>query len=178
MSQAWYVARTKTGREVTASVSVAEKGYPTFLPMQVVQRTHARKVEQLNRPLFPRYIFVRFDQKTDQYGDINTCRGVASRGLIVSVMDNPVAVPDLVIEAIRDRERIMRAQAGEIKTGYRPGDTFTVQCGTFASFPATYMGEERGKVMAIVELFGRGHIQAFDFADVPRSQNALDGFAA
>jgi transcriptional antiterminator RfaH len=174
----WYVVRTKAGREVTASVSVAEKGYQTFLPVQFVQRTHARKVEQLSRPLFPRYLFVRFDPSDDTHGDINTCRGVVSRGLIVNIKDKPISVPDAVIGAIRDRERVMRAVAGEIKTGYQPGETFTVAVGRFASMPATYMGEEKGKVMAIVEFMGKGHIQAFDFGDVPRAQNTLDGFAA
>lgn len=178
MTAQWFVARCKTGQEFTASVSVVAKGYMVFLPQQQVTRTHARKVQQLTRPLFPRYLFVRFDPKAERHGEINYCRGIASRGLIVSTEDWPVPIPDPVIEAIRDRERIMRAQAGEIRTGYKPGDTFTVQCGTFASFPATYMGEERGKVAAIVEMFGKGHIVSIDFADVPRSPRALDGFAA
>lgn len=177
MSEQWFVVRTKAGREVTASVSVAEKGYHTFLPVHIVQRTHARRVETLSRPLFPRYLFVQFDPDAKTHGNINTCRGVISRGLIVDMRDSPIAVPDRVIAAIRDRERAMLAQAGEITTGYRPGDTFQIQRG-HATVTAHYMGEEKGKVMAIVEFMGKGHIQAFDFAGVPRSQNMLDGFAA
>lgn len=178
MAENWFVVRTKAGREVTASVAVAERGYQTFLPVQIVQRTHARKVETLSRPLFPRYLFVRFDPIRTDYGNINTCRGIVSRGLIVNIDASPIPVPDRVIDAIRDRERVMRAVAGEVKTGYRPGETFTVAVGRFASMPATYMGEEKGKVMAIVEFMGKGHIQAFDFVDVPLAQNVLDGFAA
>lgn len=178
MTAAWFVARTKTGREVTASVAVAEKGFQAFLPVHLVKRTHAGKVQQLSRPLFPRYLFVRFDPATDAYGQINYCRGVASRCLIVNLQDNPVSVPDPVIEAIRDRERIMRAQAGDLSTGYQPGDTFTVQCGPYTSFQATYMGEDKGKVAAIVEMFGRGHLVSIDFAEVPPCENAIAQFAA
>jgi transcriptional antiterminator RfaH len=176
MPDRWFVARTKPGQEVTASVSVAALGYPIFLPVHIVRRTHARKVEQLSRPMFPRYIFVRFDPDYD-YSDIKTSRGVASRCLIVNVGDNPVAVPDLVIEAIRGRERIILANAGEIRTGYAPGDTFQIQRG-HAFLTAHYLGEEAGKVMAIVEFMGKGHIQTFDFEEVPLSAIAIDERAA
>jgi transcriptional antiterminator RfaH len=178
MPAQWFVARTKTGREVTASVSVAGKGYPVFLPVQLVRRSHARKVEQVSKPLFPRYLFIRFDLANDTHGEINWCRGVANRGLIVNADNKPISIPDPVIDRIRDRERTMLAKAGEATTGYQPGETFKIPVGIFASFVATYLGEEKGIVFATVEVFGRAHIQKFAFEDVPLSPRAIDNFAA
>lgn len=178
MTAHWYVARCKTGREVVASVNVAEMGYPTFLPMMLVKRSHAGQVQQVNRPLFPRYLFVRFDAMSAGFGRINNCRGVANRGLIVNVDGIPKHIPDVVIDRIRGRETIMRAKAGEVTTGYQPGDTFKIPIGIFASMTATYVGEERGIVFATVEVFGRGHLQEFAFEDVPQNPKTLDSLCA
>lgn len=178
MTDKWHVARTKTGKEWTASKSVVAKGYLVFYPQQTVKRKIARKWDLVSRPLFPRYLFVRFDQETSQFGELNWCRGVANRGLMVNADGIPLSVPDRVIERIRDRERSMLAQAGEITTGYKPGDVFKVAVGLFASFPATYIGEESGIVFATIEVFGRGHLQEIAFEDVPISPRVLDNFAA
>lgn len=166
MTKQWFVARTKTGQEVTASVAVASKGFSVFLPVHKVRRTHARKVQELTRPLFPRYLFVQFDPAADAFGEINFCRGVADRGLIVSVTDHPLRIPDDVIAQIRAHEQAELAKAGLMLTGYKPGDTFQIQRG-HAAVTAHYMGEDKGKVMAIVEFMGKGHIQVFEFSEVP-----------
>lgn len=176
MAEQWHVARTKTGREVTASVAVAEKGYAVFLPVELVWVTHARIRKQVSRPLFPRYLFVQFDQAHDTHGEINWCRGVANRGLMVNADGKPMAIRDSIIAEIRGDEAAMLAKAGQVTTGYRAGETFTVQRG-HATVTATYMGEENGKVLAIVEMMGRGHIQTFDFSEVPPKE-LLDSRAA
>lgn len=167
MAEQWFVARTKTGGEIRASTSVAACGFPVFLPVQAVTRFHAGKREQVNRPLFPRYLFVAFDPQKKAHGCINNCRGVANRGLIVSVGGEPVAVPDAVIDQIRKREAAMLAKAGEVTTGYRPGETFFIAKGSFASIEAQYLGEEKGKVSALVTLFGRSMIVTLGFESVP-----------
>lgn len=178
MTEKWHVARCKTGKEWTASKAVVAKGYPVFLPQQMVKRTVAKKLELVARPLFPRYLFIRFDPEASQFGEINWCRGIANRGLMVNAGGDPLSVPDRVIEKVRDRERVGLAQAGEVTTGYKPGDMFKIRVGLFASFPAKYIGEENGIVFATVEVFGKGHIQEFAFEDVPLSQNMIDGVAA
>lgn len=176
MVNQWFVARCKTGREVTASVSVAAKGFEVFLPVQMVTVTHARRRELVSRPLFPRYLFIAFDPTNDTHGEINWCRGISSRGLMVNADGKPLPVPDKVIARIRGDEADMLAKAGQVTTGYLPGETFQIARG-HAQVTATYMGEERGKVMVIVEFMGKGHIQALDFSEVP-AKKFLDSHAA
>jgi transcriptional antiterminator RfaH len=176
MGKHWYVARTKTGKEAQAAVSVASCGFAVFLPVHPVARSHARKQEIVNKPLFPRYLFVAFDPELKTHGPINNCRGVANRGLIVTSSGEPIPVPDLVMDQIRDRELAMLAKVGEAATGYEPGDTFKLSVGTYADFELTYLGEDKGKVTAIVTLLGRGHVVNLNFDVVPRK--LIDSVAA
>lgn len=178
MAEQWFVVRTKQAREVTASVAVAAAGFPTFLPVQLVEVNHAGKRERKERPLFPRYIFAKFDRDITPCGKINYCRGVASKGLMVDAMDRPIAVPDTVINRIRGDEMAERAKAGEVTTGYRPGDTFLINRGPYAQIEATYMGEEKGEVWATVTLFGRANLIRLPYEAVPLYAKSIDKISA
>jgi transcriptional antiterminator RfaH len=171
MSEQWFVVRTKQAKETTAACAIAAEGFHAFLPVQLVERSHAGKRERVSRPLFPRYLFVEFDRDVTPFGKLNYCRGVASRGLMCDAMDRPIPVPTSVIDRIRDSERAMMAKVGEATTGYRPGDTFLLQRGPYAKLEATYVGEENGAVFATVTLFGRGFLQTLSFEDVPPCGN-------
>ena len=114
----WFVVRTKTGGEVTASIAVAGKGFDVFLPVQLVTRMRNRKREEVSRPLFPRYLFVAFDPARDTHGEINWCRGVANRGLMVTADGRPIPVKDSIIAQIRGEEAARMAKAGQVTTGY------------------------------------------------------------
>lgn len=165
----WFAARTKIGKEIQASVSVASmEGFEVFLPVTLVQRSHARKIETISRPLFPRYLFISFDAALERHGAVNNCRGIANRGLIVTASGRPVAIPDAVIDQIRDREASELARIGEATTGYKPGDVFYLSRGPHAEIEATYMGEENGKVWVTVNMFGRSFVEELDFSVVPR----------
>jgi transcriptional antiterminator RfaH len=178
MADQWFVVRTKQARETTAACAIAAEGFHAFLPVTLVERSHAGKRERVSRPLFPRYLFVQFDSGITPFGKLNYCRGVANRGLMCDAMDRPIAVPDKVIERIRDRQRAMLAKAGEATTGYRPGDTFHLQRGPHAQLEATYMGEENGQVFVTVTLFGRGFLQTLAFEDVPPCEKSIDRISA
>jgi transcriptional antiterminator RfaH len=65
--QAWFVVRTKQAKEITAACSIAAEGFHAFLPVQLVERSHAGKRERVSRPLFPRYLFVQFDRDVTPY---------------------------------------------------------------------------------------------------------------
>ena len=54
----WYVAHTHVHAETKAALNLARQGYPVFLPRYRKRRRHARRVEIVPAPLFPRYLFV------------------------------------------------------------------------------------------------------------------------
>lgn len=169
----WYVVQCKPGREVTASVELADQGFRVFRPLRLVEISHARKREHVERGLFPRYLFVSTEHCGLSWGAIDNTRGVANRGVLrwqpgEESLPVPYVVRDKIIEDIRRRCDLAKAKTGELRTGYQPGETFIVPVGPFSSFSATYLGEERGRVSAIVHIFGRATPCSLSFSDMPK----------
>ena len=75
-SERWYVARTLPQREFHAARQLNNQGFRTFVPRFWKNRRHARKVETISAPLFPRYIFVVVDRTRDRWRSINGTLGV------------------------------------------------------------------------------------------------------
>jgi hypothetical protein len=50
----WYVVRTLAQRECHAAQQLANQDYCAFLPLHLKNRRHARRVETISAPLFPR----------------------------------------------------------------------------------------------------------------------------
>src|SRR5665213_96139 len=63
----WYVARTRAQREPEAARQLTNQGFRAFLPRHLKNRRHARKVETISAPLFPRYIFTILDLTRDRW---------------------------------------------------------------------------------------------------------------
>lgn len=94
-SAGWYAIRVKSNRDQVVTVSLADKGYETFLPkcrMGLGSGTAARKLG----PLFPGYVFCRFD--VNRRLPILMVPGVVH---VVGIGRTPVSIPDDEIESIR-----------------------------------------------------------------------------
>lgn len=63
----WYCAETGPGRESLATDRLQHLGFAVFLPLCIREVRHARRVEVVQRPLFPRYLFLRFDVGADPW---------------------------------------------------------------------------------------------------------------
>jgi len=57
----WYVAQTQPQAEFRAVANLERQGFETYLPRYLKRRRHARRIETIKAPLFPRYVFVRVD---------------------------------------------------------------------------------------------------------------------
>jgi transcription antitermination factor NusG len=93
----WYAVRTKSKFENLASTTLRGKGYDEFLPLYRSRRSWSDRVKELELPLFPGYIFCRFDIH-DRMLPILTTPGVVS---IVGAGKTPVAVSDEEIATIQ-----------------------------------------------------------------------------
>lgn len=92
----WYAVRTRSNCEKTTSAVLAGKGYPQYLPFYRVKRRWSDRVVNSELPLFPGYVFCRFDPK--QRLPIISTPGVFT---IVAFGTEPAAIPDSEIEAIQ-----------------------------------------------------------------------------
>jgi len=60
MDKRWFAVRTKSNREQVTAGALLSQGYETFLPTYTPRRSHA--VDKVKpKPLFPGYLFCRFD---------------------------------------------------------------------------------------------------------------------
>jgi transcriptional antiterminator RfaH len=95
----WYVIRTKPHQERQAEFHLKQVPVETFLPLLRQNKWIRRQEKTVMDPLFPRYLFARFDIN-DRYRAVNYARGVLG---IVEFGLKPAEVSESVIEAIRDR---------------------------------------------------------------------------
>ena len=177
MAEQWFVVITKQAKEFAAACSIEAEGFRTFLPITIVERSHAGKRERVSRPLFPRYIFVQFDREIPGYGKINYCQHVASRGLMCDAREKPIALRPKVMDRLMDAEREMLAKVGQETTGYQPGDKFRIMRG-HAEIEVTYIGEDQGEVFGTFDMMGKPHFQSFPFSSVPGCEKIIDKISA
>ena len=92
----WYAVRTKSNQEKTAATILESKGYEQYLPTYKVRRQWSDRLMETRLPLFPGYVFCRFDERKRL--PIMTTPGVVS---IVGFGKDPVPVHDAEIQAIQ-----------------------------------------------------------------------------
>jgi transcriptional antiterminator NusG len=59
--QGWYALQVRTRWESSTSVLLSGKGYETLLPTHKMRKYWSGKLREVNAPLFPGYVFCRFD---------------------------------------------------------------------------------------------------------------------
>lgn len=164
----WHVVHTEAKAEAVAKRMLEREGYEHYQPMfrrlvtpprKTVSRGQRRHLHLLARevlvPLFPRYLFVRFDAQHDPWHDLFRMVGVHG---IVCAGGMPYPVRDEVIEKFRALEL-----NGAIPLGtpvrsvlYAIGDEVRVKTGPFAGFAGTIeQVDDAGRVLLLMSLFGR-----------------------
>jgi transcription antitermination factor NusG len=96
----WYAIRIKSKLGSLASATLRGKGYEEFLPMYRSRRRWSDRFKDLELPLFPGYLFCRFDVN-DRLMPILTTPGVIS---ILGAGKTPLPIDDDEIEAIKSGE--------------------------------------------------------------------------
>ena len=149
--KAWFVVRTKTGAEERAVWHLNNQGFEAYLPRYRKEVRHARKTSIVLRPVFPGYVFVRMDLEQQRWRAINGTMGVIS---LVQFGDEPRPVRDVVVNAIREREK--DGVVNLAPEGLRKGDLVRVREGAFADHTALLeeVSDEK-RVILLLDLMGR-----------------------
>jgi transcriptional antiterminator RfaH len=149
----WYVVHTQPNGETRADVNLRRQGFSTYLPRYMRRRRHARRHEMVARPLFPRYLFVALDTARDRWRAIHSTFGVNH---LVLAGEEPLPVPDGVVDEIRARENGDGFVKLGLPAGVGPGSQVRLIDGVFAD--ATGMLEriaDDRRVAILLELLGR-----------------------
>lgn len=149
----WYVVHTQPNREARADVNLRRQGFATYLPRYMRRRRHARRQEMVARPLFPRYLFVALDPARDRWRSIHSTFGVNH---LVLAGEEPLPVPDGVIDEIRARENCDGFVKLGLPAGVGPGSQVRLIDGIFADATGVLerIADDR-RVAILLELLGR-----------------------
>lgn len=123
----WYVVRTHPRQEIRAQQNLDAGGIETFLPKMHGRRSRRGAGEMEGAPLFPQYLFARFDLRM-RLRDVSFARGVQAllrTGATLAVVDHAV------VEFLRSRVDA----DGLIRVGapLRPGEEIVIEDGPFAA---------------------------------------------
>src|SRR6516165_7241976 len=119
----WFVVQTQANGEAKAAQNLLRQGYEIYLPRYLKRRRHARKVDFVAKPLFPRYMFVAIDMATQRWRAIQSTQGVSH---LVCNGEEPAAVPSGVLGALKAREDERGFVRMEAKSAFAPGDKVRV----------------------------------------------------
>lgn len=149
----WYVVHTHAHAEAKAALNLQRQNFEIYLPRYLKRRRHARRVEIVPAPLFPRYLFVAIDTTAQRWRSVQSTFGV---GRLVCTCDEPAAVPDGVIDDLRRHEDAR----GYIRLARRPqfaqGDKIRVLDGVFCDCLGMFEGMTDGdRVAILLDLLGR-----------------------
>jgi len=92
----WYGVRTRANHEKVAASALESKGYEPYLPLTKQRTRWSDRTVQRDRPLFPGYVFCRFDSNC--WMPIVRTSGVVS---VVRFGSGPAPIPAAEIEAIQ-----------------------------------------------------------------------------
>ena len=156
----WYVVQTQTHCEDKAVWHLARQGFETYLPRYEKRRRHARRIDTVAAPLFPRYLFVSIDRAVQRWRSIQSTIGVSR---LVCNGDDPAAVADRIIDDLKRSEDEHGFVRLERRPRFAPGDQVRILDGIFANCLGLFDGmSDRERVMVLLDLLGRKIRVAFD----------------
>jgi transcriptional antiterminator RfaH len=141
----WYVIQTKPKKEEQATSYLSTKGVEIFSPLMEAFSARGPKVIKEYKPLFPNYIFGRFDLEQN-YALVRWARGVKC---VLGFGGYPVPVCEEVVEIIKKRtdDHGIVIRTCDLK----PNDTVRIKSGPLKDllgiFERWVSGSERARIL-------------------------------
>lgn len=149
----WCVAYTQPGKEIMARQNLEAQGFEVYLPRFRKVRRHARRVDHVLSPLFPRYLFVAIDTDTQRWRSVNGTRGIS---YLLSADDMPLAVPGRVVENLQSQEEDGEIVPVNSLSLLAPGAELQVIDGAFSGQSATFESMDGNqRVQLLLSFMGR-----------------------
>ena len=146
----WYLIKTKPRQEKKAKQNLENQGYVAFCPIT--------KINNKLVILFPSYLFVQLNEKTQNWSPINSTKGVSH---FVKFGSNFAKVPISVIKFIKTNQHITTEKLKNLNK-FKPGDKVQISDGPFKNYLAIfkcYKPDER--VILLMNLLGNEQSLSF-----------------
>ena len=147
----WAAVNTQPHRERIALDNLDRQGFATYCPFIRRRRSHARRVEEVLRPLFPGYLFVNVRSEQDCWRPILSTYGVRT---LVRCGDRPSLLDQRFIRALQARE--VDGAVVRPPVPYQIGQQVQVVVGPFEGLVATILSlDEKNRVTVLLDLMNR-----------------------
>jgi transcriptional antiterminator RfaH len=149
----WFVAYTHARAEGTALRHLRQQGFGAYLPQYLKRRRHARRVDWVPWPLFPRYVFVAMDLDKSRWRAVRSTIGVSD---LVCQGDRPAPVPPEIVAEIRAREDDRGLVRIDPRTRFKKGDPVQIEAGPFSNVVGLFESvTDQERVIVLLNLLGR-----------------------
>ena len=139
----WYLIKTKPRQEKKAKQNLENQGYVAFFPIA--------EINERLVVLFPGYLFVRLNEKTQNFSPINSTKGVS---YFVKFGLNFAKVPSSVIEFIKTNQHISADKLKNLDK-FKSGDKVQISDGVFKNWVAIFKCYKPDKrVILLMNLLG------------------------
>ena len=151
MSKEWFILQFKTNSHQLAAKNLNRQGFETFLPLHDTTSRRLSRFMNTTKPLFPGYMFIRFDRAGSEWHKINNTYGVSRLITFNSILKS---IPTTIVDSLMMRYDLSGKLLPTQKL--KKGDKVTVLKGPFANFIATvekYEADQR--IWILMDLMGR-----------------------
>ena len=151
MSKEWFILQFKSNSHHLAAKNLTRQGFETFLPLHETTSRRTSRFINTSKPLFPGYMFIRFDKAESEWHKINSTYGVSR---LITFNSHLKSIPTSFVDHLMKRYDLS-GKLIPIKK-LKKGDHVTLLKGPFANFIATvekYEAEQRRGMR--IDLMGR-----------------------
>ena len=151
MSKEWFILQFKSNSHHLAAKNLTQQGFETFLPLHETTSRKSSRFINTSKPLFPGYMFIKFDRSEPDWRKINNTYGVSRLITFNSILKS---IPNRFVDSLMKRYDLS-GKLLPIKK-LKKGDQVTVLTGPFANFIAIvekYEADQR--IWILMDLMGR-----------------------
>lgn len=152
----WYVIHTYSGYEnkvadnikkVVENRKLQHLIQDVMIPTETVTEVKDNKTREVERKIYPCYVFVKMVMNDESWYVVRNTRGVTS---FVGPGSKPVPLTDKEVE-------MMGVEKKTVVVDYQVGDHVTITDGPFADFVGTIeaINAEENSVRVVISMFGR-----------------------
>jgi len=140
----YYLIKTKPQQEAIATQNLSNQGFDVFFPKAVIKNK--------TTPLFPGYLFIELDDKTQNWTPVRSTKGVAN---FVRFGLNFATVSNQIINMIKIQQQ-QTIEALINICSHQKGDYLEIQTGEFKGQQAIFQNyNSNDRVTVLLKLIGQ-----------------------
>ena len=152
LTENWYLIHTKPRQEQRALINLAQQGYQCYLPMITLEKLGRGRLNLVEEPLFPRYLFICLDNSRhgQNWAPIRSTIGVSG---MVTFGSTPAKIDAGLIAFLHNQQEVLNETPERL---FQKGEVLLVSDGPFSGLEAIYqMPSGDNRAMILIEFMGK-----------------------